>query len=62
MYALHCGFDLNVITSAVHADTLAVVASELVDEASAQLELDAEDSNMKGMCSFPFGSFLAGIG
>ena len=36
-------FNLNIITSALHVDTLSVVASELVRKAGAQLEMDTED-------------------
>ena len=36
-------FNLNIITSALHVDTLSVVASELVRKAGAQLEMDTEN-------------------
>ena len=39
--------DFNVIASAVNANTLAIVASELVGKAGTQLQLDAEILRLK---------------
>ena len=40
--------DLNVVTSAVNADTLAIVTGELVGEAGTQLQLDAVNKMIGG--------------
>ena len=39
--------DLNVIASAVNADTLAIVTRELIGEAGTQLQLDADNKSLK---------------
>ena len=55
--------DLNIITSALHADTLAIVASELVRKAGTQLELNTEDFKISGMflSSLPVSLVIAPI-
>ena len=39
--------DLNVVASAVNADTLAIATRELVGEAGTQLQLDAGNKSLK---------------
>ena len=39
--------DLNVVASAVNADTLAIVTRELIGEAGTQLQLDADNKEVK---------------
>ena len=39
--------DLNVVASAVNADTLAIVTRELIGEAGTQLQLDAGNKSLK---------------
>ena len=58
LYDMYYGCHLYVITSAVHADTLAVVASELVGKASAQLELDTEHFKIKGIYTHPLSLLI----
>ena len=39
--------DLNVVASAVNADTLAIATRELIGEAGTQLQLDADNKSLK---------------